>query len=73
MKRNKVIKFFISFIAHDFGAYSAIWKWRDLPEPLNVSYELIRDKLKEWQEKGHIRIYEENGERMIEIISIPIE
>ncbi len=64
---------FISFVAHDFGAYNPIWKWNDLPEPLNESYDILEPKLVEWEKKGHLKIYVENGERMVEIISIPEE
>jgi hypothetical protein len=71
IKKNKTIDFFISFIAHDFGAYNSVWKWDDLPEPLNHSYELLEIKLKEWEEKGYIKIFIQNGTRMIEIKSIP--
>ena len=71
--KKKIIKLFISFIAHDFGAYNPIWKWSELPKPLDESYYLIEFKLLEWQKKGQIRIFEKNGERMLEIISIPEE
>jgi phage terminase large subunit-like protein len=30
-----------------------------------------KDKLKEWEEQGHIRIFMRGEERMIEIISVP--
>ncbi|MGB4774051.1 MAG: hypothetical protein WBP45_02665 [Daejeonella sp.] len=70
-KRAKVIRFFISFIGHDFGAYNSIWKWDDIPDEIKSNYELIEEKLKEWEAQGHIRIFMEGGERMIEIISVP--
>ena len=72
-QKQKTIDFFVSFIAHDFGAYNPVWKWSELPEPLNTSYDLLKPKLKEWEDKGHIRVYKENGERMLEIKSIPEE
>lgn len=71
LKKKNLIKFFINLIRHDFGFYNPIWKWNDLPDPLNRSYEILEPKLKEWQEKGYIKVYEENGERMLEIISVP--
>ncbi len=73
LKKKNLTNFFINLIRHDFGFYNPVWKWNDLPEPLNASYELLESKLKEWQEKGHIRIFEENAERMLEIISVPEE
>jgi hypothetical protein len=71
MKKEKLVDQFITFVAHDFGAYNAIWKWADLPEPINKNFELLESKLKEWEGKNYIRIFEENGEKMIEFMSVP--
>ena len=73
LSTKNLINFFINLIRHDFGFYNPIWKWNELPEPLNTSYDLLKPKLKEWEEKGHIKVYEESGERMLEIRSIPEE
>ena len=71
-KKSNIIKYLTSFIAHDFGAYSPIWKWDDLPDDIKDNYELIKDKLNKWEENGYVRIFDnEDGERMIEIFSVP--
>lgn len=71
MKTKKLVEQFRTFIAHDFGAYNAIWKWIDLPEPFNKNFELLESKLKEWEGKGYIRTFDDNGEKMVEFISVP--
>jgi len=65
MKTKKMINFLIDNIRHDFGFYNPIWKWKDLPATLNTSYDILSSKLLEWQEKGYIKLYEKNGEKII--------
>jgi hypothetical protein len=73
INKKKLIKFFIGLIRHDFGFYNPIWKWSLLPEEISVNFDLLKDKLEEWQKKGYIRIFMKDGERMIEIFSVPDE
>lgn len=70
-KKKKLVAFLINLIRHDFGFYNPIWKWNLLPTEIRDNYELLEEKLNEWQQKGHIRVFIENGERMLEIISVP--
>lgn len=73
MKIKKLIKFLTDNIRHDFGFYNPKWKWKNLPPPLNTSYEILYPKLLEWQQKGYIKLYEEKGEIIMEILEIPVE
>ncbi|MRI63599.1 hypothetical protein EDM00_06300 [Ornithobacterium rhinotracheale] len=73
MKEKKLIKILIDNIRHDFGFYNPKWKWKNLPEPLNKSYNLLYPTLLKWQENGYVNLFEGNGEKMIEIIQIPEE
>lgn len=70
-QNKKLVKYLLGLIKHDFGFYNPIWKWSDLPSPLKESYHSVEAKLKEWQSKGYLRLFEENGQKMIEIISVP--
>ena len=54
-KSKRRINVFTSFIAHDFGAYNPVWKWDELPDPINISFELLETKLTEWELKGYIK------------------
>jgi hypothetical protein len=69
--KKKIVKILVDLIRHDFGFYNPVWKWNDLPGLINENYELLKPILQEWEEKGHIRIFEKDGERMIEIFSTP--
>jgi hypothetical protein len=73
MKLKKMVSLLIANIRHDFGFYNPVWKWNDLPEPLNESYESLYPKLLEWEEKGYIKLFEENGEKIIKILKVPEE
>lgn len=73
MKTKKIAKLLIDNIRHDFGFYNPVWKWKFLPPPLNTSYHILYPKLMEWQQKGYIKLYEENGEIIMEIFQIPEE
>jgi hypothetical protein len=71
-KKNRIIKYLIDFIRYALGwGYNSTMKWNDLPAPINENYEVLKTILQEWEEKGHIRIFEKDGERMIEIFSTP--
>jgi len=71
LKKKKLIEFFINFIRHDYGFYNPIWKWNSLPKQIKDNYDLLQDKLQEWEEKGHVKVFMIDGEIMIEIFSVP--
>lgn len=64
-KRKRILKYLYQRIARDPLSYNPNWKWEWLPKEVRENFDLIRPKLKEWENKGYIELVESEDIAMI--------
>ena len=70
-KKKKIVQQLRKCIEHDFGFYNPDWKWSSLPDNISENFDLIKDTLDDWENKGYIQLYKKDDIQYIKIIKVP--